>query len=225
MPDEETTLAIVTNEADPAKGGAVRVAMQDIGGDEYPEWVEPVMPACLFFHPSPGDTVDVSRPAGDDITEHSEEVRYRGVLTAETQGYPEEMRTHYPKRRGIKTPAGHLVVFDDEDGTILIKSGTADASVTISPAGDVTVRGVAKVHLDAPASDLNRAPTDFLLKGTKFFADLVTTFLPALVLALQDNTFTPTDPNWIAFRTAAIALIGTLITGSATWVSTTTRTS
>ncbi len=115
----ETCLATVTNVSDPAKGGAIKVALTAIGGDEYPEWIEPIHPHGVLSHPVVGDTVELVMPEGDDITEFASEVRYLGVVTSE-EGYPTEFAKNYPHRRGVKTPGGHLLLFDDKEKTIAL---------------------------------------------------------------------------------------------------------
>lgn len=171
----ESTLGTVVDNDDPGKGGAIQVALPDLGGDTYPEWIEPIHPAGVFFHPKPGDTVAVVTPAGDAITEASDEARYQGKVTAEQEGYPEEFKTNYPDRRGFKTPQGHLVIFDDKTGDVVIKNGKTGVEVKLT--------ATALVELGTQA-------TDFLVKGTTWKATL------AGVAPLVSNPVCPEVATW-----------------------------
>jgi hypothetical protein len=243
----ESELGTVTNNEDPSKGGAVKVVMTSVGGEEYPEWIEPIHPSGVFFHPEVGDTVEISRPAGDDITEFSEDVRYRGVHTSESEAYPKEFKENYPKRRGIKTKEGHTLILDDKtgdwliktfkgnheiklegNGTITIKNGMSGDTIVMSSSGTTTSKATTKNHLDSPMTDLNSIPTDFLLKGTMFFSQFIP-FLQAWSTLLKDVAVPPTDPNWTAHKILMAAAIDALVLAASapatTWLSLTTRTS
>jgi len=222
----ECSLAIVSNIDDPAKGGAIKVALPDIGGDEYPEWIEPIFPAgCWFAMPEVGDTVLVMMPGGDDITEFADEVRYLGRLITEGEGLPNDFKKNYPNRRGIETAGGNQIILDDKTGEVIVKSGVTGSTITMEPSGNIVIKSSTKVHISAPLTDLNVTPTDFVLKGTKFFADFVTTFLDAWKTCLTAASPPLTDPNWGAYKTAMITKITALIGSTSTWLSTTTRTS
>jgi len=242
--NREQSLGTVTNNEDPAKGGAVKVAIASMGGEEFPEWVEPIHPAGVFFHPEVGDTVHLDMPEGDDLTEFSEEVRYAGKHTAEAEAYPDEFKENYPHRRGFKTKKGHVLILDDKtgdwliktykgeheikleaDGTVTIKNGQSGDSIVMSPSGTVTTTAMVKNVLASPMTDLNAVPTDFLLKGTTFFASFVTTFLQTWKQALELVVPPPLDPNWIAYKAAMTPAVNALISAAAGWVSLTTRTS
>jgi hypothetical protein len=130
MAKDEPVLAKVTNvKDDPAKAGRIKVDVSKMDGKGYPEWVSPVQPSGCAMHPHPGDTVEVSLPAGDDIVEFAHEARYRGQSRDEAHGYPEPFKTNYPDARGFKTPGGHYICFDDKDKTITLKTSNGHSMV------------------------------------------------------------------------------------------------
>jgi len=231
----ESILGIVTNNNDPSRAGAVKVAINVIGGEEYPEWMDYVSPSGYFAAPEVGDVVEVSIPQGDTITEFSDDVRCRGVMTTGSAGFPDEFKENYPSRKGIYTKKGHYIILDDKtfdlkiktadigheinmlgDGSITIKSGSSATSIKIESNGDVKI--------NATKTDLNVSASDYLIKGTTFFTNFVTTFLNAWSSAISNITPPPTDTNWAAYKTAMSALLLQLLTDSAGWVSTSTRT-
>lgn len=232
----ESILGIVTNNNDPARAGAVKVALNVIGGEEYPEWMDYISPSGFFSAPEVGDVVEVSIPQDDSITEFSDNVRCRGVLTTGQTGFPDDFKQNYPFTKGIYTKQGHKIILDDKtfdlkiktanlgheinllgDGSISIKSGSSQTNITIEKDGSVKI--------NASKTDLNVSANDYLLKGTTFFTNFVTTFLNAWSIAIADTTLPITDANWGAYKTAMKAFILQLLTDSANWVSTTTRTS
>jgi hypothetical protein len=202
--NREQTLAVVTNNKDPAKGGAIKVALASMGSEEYPEWVEPIHPAGVFFHPEPGDTVHMDIPEGADITEFSEEVRYHGKVTSETEAYPDEFQTNYPDRRGFQTKKGHTLILDDKTGDWLIKTAETgheiklegEGTVTIKngKTGDTVVMGSGGVCVTSATTKLGgAAAVDALVKGTTFkasFAAMVAASNPAETMALVNAILT-----------------------------------
>jgi hypothetical protein len=83
---------------------------------EYPKWAEPAFPfvsknsAVFFFVP------DVEMPVEIEFDPEEEIPRYRaGVITNENP-LDDKFKKNYPHRRGINTPSGHILIFDDKDG-------------------------------------------------------------------------------------------------------------
>jgi hypothetical protein len=120
MIDMANTLGIVSDIDDPAKAGRIKVTLAEMDGDTYPEWINPVFPSGWVMMPEIGDTVEIIMPDGEDAIEFAEEIRYRGWVLSDVFSVPKEFQTNYPRRRGFKTVAGHLLIFDDTPGSELI---------------------------------------------------------------------------------------------------------
>jgi len=223
----ESMLGTVTSNEDPAKAGAIRVTMPEIGGEEFPEWIEPIFASGWFWPPEPGDTVVLKTPEGEDLSEFTEAVIYEGRLISEGEGIPEEFKINYPSRRGFKTKEGHLLIIDDKDKDIILKTAYGheinlleSGSVEVSNANGskVVIEQTGKIHVDAPETDLSDTSTDYVLKGTQFKTDFLV-FLNAWKTALMNSSPPATDPNWIAYKSAMQALVATLVTAVTGWVS------
>lgn len=153
----EHPTATVTSNKDPAKAGRIKVELADLDGQEYPEWLEPILPGGLWVCiPEPGDTVECVLPEGEDKIEFASEVKYRGVVLDPANPVPSEFKTNYPNRRGFKTRAGHLLIVDDKAGTLTLTNGNSGITIEMDSAG--------LLHLGVTVG------TDFILKGTTFNA-------------------------------------------------------
>jgi hypothetical protein len=147
-----TTKGRVTSIDDPAKAGRVKVAIQEMDGNEYATWVRPSLTPGWVAMPEVGQTVELEMPEGDDIVEFSDEVRYKGRILDGANPVPEDFRDNYPKRRGFRSPAGHFLLFDDDDGIVLTvgASGSSNIGVTIdAKTGSVQIFGTTSVQLTA----------------------------------------------------------------------------
>lgn len=223
----DRSMAAVLGIEDPAKGGAVKVGMPELGGDEYPEWIEPVCPAGVFFHPEVGDTVAVDMPEGEDVTEFSEEVRYLGKLIAETEGYPDNFKTNYPYRRGLQTKGGHALIFDDKSGSeeiklvegktgnyvsitgkgeIKIGNVKAGSEIVMSASGAITITPASPLTLDGIDVRLSKTATDYIVKGTTFNSSLGTYLTACATLASVNYA------QFQALETAATGVLAPLAT-------------
>ncbi len=124
--------ATVTNSADPEKRGRIKVACAALLGDEeteMPHWVEPVFEWGWFIVPDPGEIVDLEVTEGADDDEHRGQAsinnmnpRWKGRYwggndTDVKRPVPADFLTNYGKRRGIATPGGHIMMFDDTEGS------------------------------------------------------------------------------------------------------------
>lgn len=146
------TKAIVTNIDDPAKAGRIRVAIEGMDGGEYPEWLEPTLTPGWVAMPSPGDTVEITLPDGEDIVEFADQVRYIGTVLDEAHPVDDDFKTNYPKRRGFRSPAGHFLIFDDDDGIVLTvgASGGGNVGITIDAKNNqVQIFGTTSVQIKA----------------------------------------------------------------------------
>ena len=159
-----------------SKDGSIWVKMAEMDGGLYPYPVEPIWPpgAGIWF-PDPGDTVEVLVPAGEDVIELGHDVRYMGKRFDPEHPVPSEFKTNYGKRRGFKTLAGHLLIFDDKAGTITIKNGKTSILLEMDTL----------LHLGGSPG------TDFILKGTTFNLDqatlwpLISTYIGLIGAAFQ----------------------------------------
>jgi hypothetical protein len=136
-------IGIIVDNDDEEQRGRVKVASAtlcgiDDNGDplEYPVFIDPVYPVLFssdgdttdggwFFIPSVGTFVEIvvaaesssdSVPGAVSLT--SGDVRWRACIwpQADAGSVPEEFKTNYPERRGIKTQRGHFLLFDDTEG-------------------------------------------------------------------------------------------------------------
>lgn len=217
MPPVDRQTATVDRNTDPAKAGRVIAKMASMDGDQYPEWLEPVLPPGLISHPHPGDTVEIETPEGEDVVEFAHEAKYLGKRYDDANDYPEKFKTNYPDRRGYCTPGDHYLIFDDHDKTITIETSggheivlddlNGKVRIKNSKSGDEwsnTVAGVStieastKAHLSAPLTDLNDVATDFLIKGTTY----------NIQEQLLMTAFANMTAQWIALVAKWVALAG-----------------
>lgn len=146
----------VTSIDDPAKAGRVKVEIQGADGDEYPEWVRPSFTPGWIAMPEVGDTVDVELPDGDDIVEFADQVTYTGKVLDGENPVPEDFKEgdKYGKRRGFRSPAGHFLIFDDEDGIVLTVGNGIGGNIGLSidaSSGSVQLYGTTQVVIKATA--------------------------------------------------------------------------
>lgn len=130
--------AIVTQNEDPEKIGRIIVKCQTLISfeEELPFWIEPA-PVFVtkespgngrggggfFFVPEIGSEVELDvldntssdQQAGESFLQ-TPDIRYIAPPFSTTQNIPGEFTDGYPKRCGIKTSAGHVILFDNTDG-------------------------------------------------------------------------------------------------------------
>jgi hypothetical protein len=121
---------VVTNIKDPTFSGRIKVALPQMDGGEFPEWIAPVSTPGWLWLPEPGDTVLVSLPSGEDLVEFADELRWIGQVFDEDNQHPKDFKANYPKVRGFKTKAGHTLLVDDEDKKITL-STKSNYNITI----------------------------------------------------------------------------------------------
>ena len=127
---DETYTGTVTSVDDPEKRGRVRVTCYALLGDEtmeLPTWVESNVPMGWFLIPEVGRQVTISISSGSSTdlfagqsSINSAAPRWTGVVYSTGEGDSpvanEFVTTNYGKRRGFKTPRGHVFLFDDTQG-------------------------------------------------------------------------------------------------------------
>lgn len=132
-PDERMFLAVVSKNEDPEKRGRIKVACAALLGDEQqelPGWIEPALLWGWFAVPDVGQQVTILVTLGtdQDLFQHQSSItsihaRWTGstVFTGEEAEEANLVGTeftdkNYGKRRGFKTPSGHVLMFDDTKG-------------------------------------------------------------------------------------------------------------
>jgi len=148
MIQERHTAEVVATD-DPEKRGRIRIKCSGILGDEETDlstWIEPLLTWGFFLVPDIGEIVEVVIDTCSDQDEIFGQTSitnpnpqwlgaryYQGEADAEgRRTVPEEFTSkNYGKRRGFKTPAGHVLIFDDtqdsEELTLACSSGPAAA--------------------------------------------------------------------------------------------------
>lgn len=146
--------AIVTSNKDPAKANRIKVALQDMDGQEFPEWLEPVLPPSFYGTPEPEQKVKVLIPAGEDLIEFAHMVRYIGVVWDEETPIPQDFQQNYPGRRGIQTKSGHTLIFDDDADRIIIAHGKTSAIIDLTKTGNIVIGAAItkKINLGSSAA-------------------------------------------------------------------------
>ena len=163
-------VGIVVDNNDEEQRGRLKVASAtlcgiDDNGDplEYPDFIEPLFPYLSsadgeqtdggwFFIPSVGTFVELRVPARSTtdqimgaISFASGGVKWQACLwpRGDTDGVPEEFKTNYPNRRGIKTQRGHFLLFDDTEDKEKISLECVNANGTsylsFNELGDATL--------------------------------------------------------------------------------------
>lgn len=158
--------AIVSRNSDPKKLGRIRVICNALASDgvELPFWVEPVFHGTnagsfgWFDVPEVGSEVDIEveteaasdeRPGETFLTAPA--IRYMAAPYSTSNPPPAEFKTNYPKRRGVKTPGGHLFMFDDKAGTVTISAQDGKISLTLDGGPGVALIGTDAASATSPA--------------------------------------------------------------------------
>jgi hypothetical protein len=153
----ETHIAIVTDNDDDEQRGRIKVASStllgvDENGDpiEYPAFIEPLYPYLSssdgertdggwFFIPSVGTyvQVEVAARSGRDevpggIMAEGHDIKWVACVwpRADSDGVPDDFLTNYPQRKGIRTELGHQLLFDDTEGSELVRLECSNANGT-----------------------------------------------------------------------------------------------
>lgn len=129
--------AVVTKTDDPERRGRLKVTCSALLGDEnreYQAWVEPDLPWGWFLIPDVGQqvTLTISLGSSGDVFSGQSSIassrpRWSGghfttsgpesaLVKDPTPVGGEFTATNYGKRRGFKTPRGHVFMFDDSTG-------------------------------------------------------------------------------------------------------------
>jgi hypothetical protein len=133
MISTEKHVAQVSNNQDPQKRGRIKVVCASVMGDgatELPQWIEPDFEWGWFSVPDVGEFVDIEHTDSADDDEspgqssiHVPNFRWKGrhwggTDTDVPRPVPDDFtKTNYAKRRGFATPGGHVIMFDDTEGS------------------------------------------------------------------------------------------------------------
>jgi len=148
----------VVDNADPERRGRLTIICPTIAEDDNLEWVEPCFhfvdsagEAGSFWIPTVGSMVEVEIDSSADGGGRPElNPKWRCSIYPDGT-VPGEFsdEDHYPERRGWKTRAGHVMYFDDSNGseTFYYKhpSGT---EILVDDAGTIKLRGSVEIGVD-----------------------------------------------------------------------------
>ncbi len=208
--------AQVVDNGDPQKQGRLLLSVPEVlgPGAVHPTWALPAAGPLgggetggvawgSAFIPDAGAWVRVMFVAGD--------VSVPIWLPGWTKTLPTMLATHYPKRRGLVTPSGHAIVFDDSDGT------DGDAWIAHRGGAAVTLREGAPSRVDAAPGrplDLQGAQAGGSLAGVARLGDTVkaltvlTKWAQQVEAGIAAAGGTPPSPLFATFA-SAIAEIAT----------------
>lgn len=185
---QERHAAKVVSTDDPEKRGRVRVACSGVLGDEesdLPMWVEPLLPWGFFLVPDVGETVEIvidtcgeqDEVFGQTSMENPDPkwlaARYYQKDENEEgdRKVPADFTSkNYGKRRGFKTPAGHVLIFDDTSGDELVsltcaygpKASRKTTVLSMDKAGTVTISTEGTVSVQANHAELKAQTVDIV---------------------------------------------------------------
>jgi hypothetical protein len=130
---KETYPATVTKNDDDEERGRIKVSCVGILGDdesELPMWVEPLLDWGWFYIPDNGEIVDIEVISSSELDESYQQasidnldIKWKGKRYYGNENGDEPTTIHdyfkenYGKRRGFATPFGHVMIFDDTEGS------------------------------------------------------------------------------------------------------------
>jgi hypothetical protein len=191
-------IGVVTTNSDPAKAGRIKVALPQLDGAEYPEWIEPVFVPGWFSPPEPGDAVELELPEGEDLIEFAHEVRYRGQLFDDKHLPPDELKQKQARvhLRGYFTKAGHRLIFDDKDKVVSLYTPAKMQLLLDEKADKVSLR-----YKDTDVITINASGIFFGTEGASepmvlgnLWKTMMDTILGALAVHIHPTGVGPSGP-------------------------------
>jgi len=150
---------LVIDNEDPEARARIRVRVPSVmGADEVTHWAEPCLPFGgladhgVFLVPEVGAQVWVEFEEGE-----LGKPIWTGTTWQQSSDVPSEAADRSPHVRALKTPSGHILLFDDTEGEEEIRLyHTADAEMKIDPDGviQLTDAAGAKLVLNAAESSI-----------------------------------------------------------------------
>ena len=150
---------IVADNADPLNLGRIMAECPALleDGETFPYWIDPggflaskgrddALACGWFFIPEKGSHVTI-----EVMTDHPTDQTSNEILAINPQAryYPTSMSAENqagldftgPSVRGLRTPSGHVLIFDDTKGAekVTLRHMAGTAYFTISASGDVTI--------------------------------------------------------------------------------------
>jgi len=149
----------VADNEDPLGKGRLKLKIPSVlGSDAVSDWALPCLPfggttdTGMFFVPDVDAQLWVEFEEGD-----VHRPIWVGVFWQTQDDVPEEAQVTPPTTRIIKTPGGHRLQFDDEEGEEqIILHHTTEAELVVDKNGSVTVKDAAdnQLELDAEGSKI-----------------------------------------------------------------------
>lgn len=111
---------------------------------EFGLWADPAFPftgnegSGWFFVPPIGAEVELEYDT--DELGSLQDLRWVAGIYSDENDIPEQFKINYPERRGFRTPGGHMLMFDDTDGSHLMTlSSPAGQFVNFDSSGDILI--------------------------------------------------------------------------------------
>jgi hypothetical protein len=144
MPKKEYHTGIVMeNDTDSDKKGILKIECPTIATGEALEcepifhYVDSAKQAGSFWIPEVGSQVEVEIECEEDSEVTDLNPRWKCTVYP-TGTVPEVFQENYPKRRGWRTPEGHILYFDDtEDELIMTYEHPTGATIVVNDDGDI----------------------------------------------------------------------------------------
>lgn len=228
--------ANVVDNQDPEFRGRIRVTCRSLVGQDaqevdlqLPYWVEPAhfcasseldvesgVGAGIFFVPEVGSRVIleviISDPRYDGVRGEAlilhPQPKYYAAPFSPVFAVPVDFTdaAKYPRVRGMRTPGGHTVLFDDNQGaeTITIRHQNTETLMTMTPEGTMTIQANASCYvtilkdgtmtLHAPNIKLDAAATQAIVRGNDLLTWLNSTLKVWLNQHIHPTGVGPSGP-------------------------------
>jgi hypothetical protein len=161
---EKFVAQVMANNDDELRG-RIQVTCADLTGDPeavLPIWIEPVFEWGMFLVPDVDEFVEIEIVTSTDDDEsfgqsmiYEPRIHWRAKRFYHEGGDTEtpihaDFKTNYGKRRGFATPAGHILLFDDTDGSEFVSLSCKDGNVLILDSagirlGEAATKGIARL--------------------------------------------------------------------------------
>jgi hypothetical protein len=151
---------IVKDNSDPEKLGHLKVTVPAIFPEDEEMVAVPALPYGFFFVPETDTKVWVEFEGGDPGYPLWTGVQYvKGDWAKEAEADP-------PTLRVVKTPGGHLLIFDDDAGSIELRLGDADTSLVLDDSGIALKDGNGNKITFASGGITIESSSDVKIKGS-----------------------------------------------------------